>query len=210
MFRITEDKAVINRFGFNSSGHPSMLTNLLKRIQKSTLTPSPPQTKTQNSTNYKSLYTGKLLGINLGKNKKSCPNSNSDYIKGVQEFYNYADYIVVNISSPNTPGLRALQEKERIKGLLFDVLKERDSIYLAQSESKSNQQLYDMNSKLKVPVVVKIAPDLSSQEIKDIANVCMEVGIDGVIIGNSSIGRKGLKDTSIAHETGGLSGKNIM
>lgn len=113
----------------------------------------------------------KLLGVNTGKNKTSSPESHEDYIKGVKKLGAYADYIVVNISSPNTPGLRALQRREPIEELLTLAKSARDS--LAHMP----------------PLLVKIAPDCTDAELEDIASVVKSVGIDGVIISNTTVSR---------------------
>lgn len=101
MFRLEEDQAVINRYGFNSQGHATVLGRLVKRQQGQ--------------------YPHQLLGVNLGKNKSSPADSNQDYVDGMRVFGPHADYVVVNISSPNTPGLRHLQQKEVFERLIKEV-----------------------------------------------------------------------------------------
>lgn len=138
-----------------------------------------------------SLRTDRLLGLNLGKNKTSLPSSHTDYLDGVEALGSFADYLVINISSPNTPGLRSLQRREPIQELLSQAIQVR-------------------NDKLPhhPPLLVKISPDCSDEELKDIAEVCLHVGIDGVIVGNTTISRPESLKTSkeIVQEAGGLSG----
>ena len=151
----------------------------------------------------RSLKMERLLGINLGKNKVSDPNSHQDYVDGVEKLGPFADYLVVNISSPNTPGLRSLQRKQVLQDLINQVKTARDKLYHVP------------------PLLVKIAPDLSDQEIGDIASVIINTGIDGVIISNTTISRPSdlksgiiynfkLIDSSLVNETGGLSGTPLF
>ncbi|GMF30646.1 unnamed protein product [[Candida] boidinii] len=146
-FRLPQDDAVINRYGFNSSGHLSVLSTLRVRFEK-LLSANP------NATN-NSFRDGKLLAINLGKNKTG--DEIEDYVKGVQNFGPYADVLVINVSSPNTPGLRNLQSEAKLTNLLKTVVSERDNL---------PGEL--INPNLKPPVLVKIAPDLTEEEIKSI------------------------------------------
>ncbi|XP_056318915.1 dihydroorotate dehydrogenase (quinone), mitochondrial isoform X2 [Danio aesculapii] len=175
VFRLESDQAVINRYGFNSCGLSAVHERLKAREHVQS-----------------ELTKGKPLGINLGKNKLS-PDAVSDYVEGVRTLGPLADYLVVNVSSPNTPGLRDLQGKEELRHLLDKVLKERDSL---RSENR-------------LPVLVKIAPDLTTQDKQDIAEVIMEVGVDGVMVSNTTVSRPDtLKDPNKA-ETGGLSGQPL-
>lgn len=119
----------------------------------------------------RSLQENKLLGVNLGKNKLSPADSHDDYINGVKKLGPMADYIVINISSPNTPGLRSLQRREPIQQLLGQAIAARNTLTH------------------KPPLLVKIAPDCSDAELEDIAHVVKEVGIDGIIISNTTISR---------------------
>ncbi|KAI9103237.1 Dihydroorotate dehydrogenase [Phlyctochytrium arcticum] len=196
MFRLQEDGAVINRYGFNSDGHASVEFRLKDRLrryahQHRQVSSDQDSVKTAPSTFANSLHERKLLGINLGKNKLSPASSNEDYVRGVQDLGPFADYLVVNISSPNTPGLRALQRREPIEKLLVQAKFARDE-YLPH----------------RPPLLVKIAPDLSDSEIEDISIVARNVGIDGIIIGNTTISRPPhlLSDKRLTTETGGLSG----
>ncbi|XP_055951077.1 dihydroorotate dehydrogenase (quinone), mitochondrial-like [Argiope bruennichi] len=168
IFSLPEDEALINRCGFNSKGHEYVKKRLVVRDKRG------------------------ILGVNLGKNKES-ESAEEDYVQGVKEFAFTADYLTVNISSPNTPGLRSLQKRKELENLLDKVLAARDETYK------------------KPPVLLKIAPDLTYEEKKDIASVVLrkEKKIDGLIISNTTISRpESLKGTH-KNETGGLSGKPL-
>ncbi|KZT55792.1 hypothetical protein CALCODRAFT_524478 [Calocera cornea HHB12733] len=196
-FRLLPDRAIINRYGFNSDGHARVLGRLRAR-----LTGWP---EVDNHAQRRS----RVLAVNLGKNKSSSPDSIEDYLVGVRTFGALADVLVVNVSSPNTPGLRSLQARGMLEELLGEVVKERDEL---PWESKPK-------------VVVKLAPDLSSEEIEDVAAAIRETKVDGVIMGNTTVQRpttvKSRKsaytanvtrllivDTAVSlkMETGGLSG----
>ena len=188
-FRLEKDEAVINRYGFNSQGHGAALVKLQKRLDSYMKTFGTPSTY--------SLKQGTMLGVNLGKNKYSPESSHQDYLDGIETLGPYADIIVINISSPNTPGLRSLQHREPIKELLTLAKQKRDKCCPR-------------------PLVVKIAPDCDDMQLSDIASVVQEVGIDGIIIGNTTISRNGLKsgnynlvDPELVNQVGGLSGKPL-
>ncbi|KAJ3016010.1 Dihydroorotate dehydrogenase (quinone), mitochondrial [Thoreauomyces humboldtii] len=201
MFRLSADKAVINRYGFNSDGIEVVEQRLKSRIRKflhrnrQYLTPesgAPAVYPVQLPKDVPhALREGRLLGVNLGKNKVSLAESNADYVKGITQLGPFADYLVVNISSPNTPGLRALQRREPIRKLLQEVKRARD------------QTLPHLP-----PLLVKIAPDLGAEELKDIAAVVESVGIDGMIISNTTISRPATLKSGpkLTTEMGGLSG----
>lgn len=159
----------LHRYGFNSDGH-SIVFERIQSLRK--LQPS---------------ATG-MIGINLGKNKHSA-SAISDYVSGVETFAPIADYIVINISSPNTPGLRSLQNENDLKQLLQNVLAARDKI--------SN-----------VPIVLKLAPDLNDTELKEIAKVIgrKDCAVDGLIVSNTTTDRKSSLQSVSASEIGGLSG----
>ncbi|KAI9209612.1 uncharacterized protein BJ171DRAFT_484539 [Polychytrium aggregatum] len=188
MFRLPEDRAVINRYGFNSEGHQAVYDRLKSRIRNFLY-----RSASGSESLPKSLKENRLLGVNLGKNKTSPADSDDDYIKGIEKLGEFADYIVVNISSPNTPGLRALQRREPMERLMQEVKDSRDKL------------------SHRPPVVVKIAPDLTDEELDDIAQVVMKVGIDGVIISNTTISRPATlkSDPRLIREMGGLSGPPI-
>ena len=198
LFRLEEDEAAINRFGFNSVGHGAVESRVRSRFFDFLSTLGSPHSSSRDIAEYqgvKSFRSGRVLGVNLGKNKTSPADSNSDYIKGVERLGPYADYVVVNVSSPNTPGLRDLQRKEVLKKLMVDVKVARDSL----------------NVKMQPVLIVKIAPDLSDSELKDVAEIVQEVCIDGVIIGNTTISRPAslLSSSEKVCEKGGLSGKPL-
>ncbi|KAM4597092.1 dihydroorotate dehydrogenase (quinone), mitochondrial [Fundulus diaphanus] len=176
VFRLTADQAVINRYGFNSCGLAEVHTRLKARAE----------TQQEHSN------TGLPLGINLGKNKLS-PDAAADYSEGVRALGPLADYLVVNVSSPNTPGLRDLQGKAELRQLLRTVLKERDAL---QEEHKP-------------PVLVKIAPDLSAQDKQDIADVVSELEVDGLMVSNTTVSRPEALQDPHKSETGGLSGQPL-
>ncbi|CAK1585373.1 unnamed protein product [Parnassius mnemosyne] len=174
VFRLPEDSAVINRYGFNSEGH-SVVYEKIKSLDKALLNKG-------------------LLGINLGKNKLS-DDAIQDYVMGINKFIDIADYFVINISSPNTPGLRSMQKKDELKDLLSAVNKTRRS-----QQSKNNP-----------PLLLKLAPDLSLEEMKDIVSVITqkECQVQGLIISNTTIDRTSLKNQEFSSEAGGLSGKPL-
>ncbi|KAI0462352.1 Dihydroorotate dehydrogenase (quinone), mitochondrial [Komagataella kurtzmanii] len=193
-FRIPKDESVINRYGFNSSGHWNVLARLRKRFdsfvkdyQKSGQTPP-----------NNAFRPGKLLGINLGKNKTG--DEVEDYVKGIQRLGPYADVLVINVSSPNTPGLRDLQAGSKLTSLLERVVSERDKVNSA------------LDNKSKASVLVKIAPDLTEEEIKDIATSAKKARIDGIVVSNTTISRPTTyvsPNDPILQESGGLSGRPL-
>ncbi|CAG8499885.1 16001_t:CDS:2 [Cetraspora pellucida] len=206
MFRLHYDKAVINRYGFNSVGHKMVELRLRDRLRRylyqsaklhprvtaSLLASSPDGASLSDALGInRSLKDDKLLGINLGKNKSSDPESINDYVKGIKSLGPYADVLVINVSSPNTPGLRGLQRKDIFEKLLNEVIIARNSL------SGPNPAL-----------LVKIAPDLSDDELDDIADAAMKSGVDGIIVSNTTISRPNslYSDSSLVSETGGLSG----
>ena len=153
LFRLPKDKAVINRMGFNNGGLKTIAKRLAK-INKGDL----------------------IIGINIGKNKDT-PNDEAvnDYLKCFEALYPYADYFVVNVSSPNTPGLRELQEKEPLTQLLNQLQ--------AANQKKVKSR----------PILLKIAPDLTDSQLDDIVEVVKATNIDGVIANNTTISREALK-----------------
>lgn len=173
LFRLTPQEAIINRMGFNNKG----VEYVAKRLE---------QTK----------YRG-ILGINIGKNKDTpIEKSADDYLIGFRALWKFASYITINISSPNTPGLRDLQKSDLLASLLISVKQERDRIH--QLENKY------------IPLVVKISPDLNEDELQQTADVLLQQKIDGVIATNTTISRDGVEDSSYASEIGGLSGKPLF
>lgn len=171
LFRLPDDEAIINRMGFNNKGVEEVVQNLKKRNSKI------------------------IIGGNIGKNKIT-PNENalSDYEICFEALFNFVDYFVVNVSSPNTPNLRALQEKEPLTNLLLGV-----------------QKLNKAKLKPK-PVLLKIAPDLTDSQLDDIVEIVETTKIDGLIATNTTISRDGLKEDMAKVEAigaGGLSGKPL-
>ena len=166
VFRLVEDQALINRLGFNNFGAQDVVARVKKNPQNG------------------------LLGINIGPNKDT-KNRLEDYLIGLRTFYKLADYLTINISSPNTDNLRNLQEQTKLEELLKEIKNEKKNL----------------NSK--IPIVVKIAPDIKEDEIKKISDVLLQYEIEAVIISNSSDAtREKLKDIQ-KHQKGGLSGKPI-
>ena len=166
LYRLKEDQAIINRMGFNNNG----VDDAVKRLKKN-----------------KSV----LIGGNIGKNKVT-PNEEAvnDYIYCFNALFDYVDYFVVNVSSPNTPNLRALQDKAPLTHLLSTLKKLND-----KKESPK-------------PILLKIAPDLSNDQLLDIIDIVTTVNIDGVIATNTTLNREGLQSTHKT-EVGGLSGKPL-
>jgi dihydroorotate dehydrogenase len=171
LFRLKQDSAIINRMGFNNDGVQNAVKNLKKR------------------------KTNIVIGGNIGKNKVT-PNeeATSDYVKSFDALFQYVDYFVVNVSSPNTPNLRELQEKEPLKELL-QTLQQRNS---EKAESK--------------PILLKIAPDLTDEQLDDIIEIVMEINLDGVIATNTTISRENLLTNKAVVDNvgaGGVSGKPV-
>lgn len=160
VFRLSEDRAVINRYGFNSAGIDTVAKRLEAYVSTRELS--------------KRFHRSGVLGVNLGKNKTT-EDAASDYVEGVYNLAKYADYLVVNVSSPNTPGLRSLQGKQQLLELLTRVLDARNNV-----EAKENR---------KIPLLVKIAPDLTEDDKKDIAGVALELDLDGLIVSNTTLSR---------------------
>lgn len=172
IFRLVEDNAVINRLGFNNEGHEAAFQRLSSRKN----------------------HPG-IVGVNIGANKDSADRV-ADYVAGIRKFHTLASYFTVNISSPNTPGLRDLQARDSLKELLGKVLEARDEV-AAQSGARRS-------------VFLKIAPDLPDASLDDIA---AEVGLhplDGLIISNTTLSRTGLRSAKNTAEAGGLSGAPIF
>ena len=178
MFRLPEARALINRLGFNNEGLDAFITN----VQRS-------QVRAQ----------GKplLLGLNIGKNATTpIENATSDYLSCLEGVYPHADYVTVNISSPNTQNLRALQSDAALDALLSAIAERREA--LATQHGK------------RVPVFVKIAPDLDEAQVSVIAATLQRHGMDGVIATNTTISRSAVQGQRHAEETGGLSGAPVL
>jgi dihydroorotate dehydrogenase len=170
MFRLPEDGGVINRLGFNNRGLDSYTKNLKHWVDKNG---------------------SGIVGANVGKNKNT-QDGVSDFVKGVSALSDYASYLVINVSSPNTPGLRDLQARGDLKLLLEAVMMAR--------ENSSNHP----------PLLVKMAPDLSYGDKSDIAEVAMETKIDGIVVSNTTIERPDTLKNNNKSETGGLSGEPLF
>ena len=188
MFRLKADEALINRMGFNNLG-VDVVADRIRRYRQLTTYNLQPKPHTSN----RAAGTPHLIiGGNIGKNKNT-PNEDAvnDYVKCFDRLFDVVDYFVVNVSSPNTPGLRELQEKEPLKKLLGTL----------QRSNRKND--------VSRPILLKIAPDLTDSQLDDIIEIVRETGIAGVIATNTTINREGLISAENKNETGGLSGKPL-
>jgi dihydroorotate dehydrogenase len=168
IFRLPEAKGVINRLGFNNAGHQAALTRLSQRAGRSG-----------------------IVGINVGANKDALDRA-ADYAAGVRAFSTFASYLTINISSPNTPGLRDLQARDALDDLLARVMEAREE------------------ARIRRPVLLKLAPDLALDDLDDAVEVALARGVDGLIVSNTTITRPpGLTDAAMA-EAGGLSGAPLF
>jgi dihydroorotate dehydrogenase len=174
LFRLDEDAAVINRLGFNSGGLEAFATRLRARNARR--------------------HAPGIVGANVGKNRDTADGA-ADYVAGIEAVAGLADYLVCNISSPNTPGLRAMQAKAPIEDLLKRVLAARDRT--APSGKKP-------------PLLAKVGPDLSPEQLADIAEVALATGVDGLIVGNTTIERPATLKSPTKAEAGGLSGAPLL
>lgn len=169
LFRLKNHRAIINRMGFNNDGVDAMVLRLQRRQFKG------------------------LVGVNIGKNKNT-PQAQAirDYVQTMTSVFTLCDYLTVNISSPNTKGLRDLQERDT----LSDFLRELRATY---------DQLANMHNRTP-PLFLKVAPDLLEQQIRDIAELVQTHGIDGLVVSNTTLGREGVQHHIYGHQAGGLSG----
>ncbi len=172
LFRLSEDEAVINRFGFNSCGMAPFAGRLAKR---------------------RGAGNRGIVGANLGKNRDTTDGA-ADYIACVEAVTGLADYLVVNVSSPNTPGLRALQARAQIEELISRVNEARRASPLPKQP----------------PLLVKVGPDLDESEVRGIAEVALATGVDGLIVGNTTVARPSSLKSPHASAPGGLSGKPLF
>lgn len=174
MFRLPEHQAVINRLGFNNDGVDALVRNVERAERK-----------------------GGLLGINIGKNKDT-PNeiAEGDYMYCLSRVYPLADYVTINISSPNTAGLRELQEEQLLKRLIGTLREEQERLGAKHGK--------------RIPMLVKIAPDLSDADIEACARVLTELEVDGVIATNTTVSRVSVEGSRHGNEVGGLSGAPLM
>ena len=166
MFRLEEDKALINRLGFNSSGAESVCSRIKNNLPKS------------------------LLGINIGPNKDTS-NRINDYLIGLRTFYNLADYLTINISSPNTENLRSFHNQQELENLISAIDKEKKVL------------------KTKIPTTIKISPDISGNQIDQIAEVLLNYNIPAIIISNTTENNRDSLVNSNKYQKGGLSGKPL-
>ncbi len=166
VFRLPRDEAVINRLGFNNEGFAAVARRLGLRPRRG------------------------IVGVNLGANRDSADRV-GDYVAGVERFAGLADYLTINVSSPNTPGLRDLQEAEALAGLLSRV---------GEARARAGRS---------VPLFLKIAPDLDDDAVVAIVAAAIAAGIDGMVVSNTTVARAGLSDKA-AQESGGLSGRPLF
>ena len=172
IFRLERDEAVINRLGFNNDGAEVVLRRLAARAQN-----------------------GGIVGVNVGANKDS-PDRTQDYVRLIETFAPVASYFTVNVSSPNTPGLRNLQQTAELDDLLARVIDARERVRKNAGDS---------------PVLLKIAPDLSLADLDDVVHVARSRGVDGMIVANTTIGRPStLREQARSKEQGGLSGRPLF
>jgi dihydroorotate dehydrogenase len=172
LFRLERDEAVINRLGFNNDGAEAVLRRLAARAHQ-----------------------GGIVGVNVGANKDS-PDRVADYVKLIETFAPVASYFTVNVSSPNTPGLRNLQQSAQLDDLLAKVIDARERVRTNAGDS---------------PVLLKIAPDLSLAELDDVVHIARSRRVDGMIVANTTLARAStLRETNRAREQGGLSGRPLF
>jgi len=176
VFRLMPEQAIINRLGFNNQGHDAVKARLQRRKPAAGIAEG-------------------RLGVNVGANKDSSDRI-ADYILGVRTFAPLADYLTVNISSPNTPGLRNLQARGELEQLLTGVVGARDDLVEDGVPRR--------------PILLKIAPDLDDGALRDIAETVLALKVDGIIVSNTTLSRPGLRDTETAREPGGLSGRPLF
>jgi dihydroorotate dehydrogenase len=176
IFRLSDDKAIINRLGFNSAGHQAVYRRLRQRVEP---------------------YG--IVGVNVGANRDAADRA-ADYVEGIRRFSDVAAYLTINVSSPNTPGLRNLQAPAELDALLDRVLRARQEVVATGGPRR--------------PIVVKLAPDIAEADLAPIVEVVRARCLDGIAIGNTTLSRSGLADAGrkagLAGETGGLSGRPLF
>jgi dihydroorotate dehydrogenase len=171
IFRLIKERAVINRLGFNNGGHAPALARLAARARRG------------------------IIGVNIGANMDAADRI-ADYVAGLDAFYGVADYFTVNISSPNTPGLRDLQAPAQLDALLDRLMAARDEHVAAGAPSR--------------PLVVKLAPDIAEDDLPAIVERLVGHGVDGVAVSNTTLARPGLANNENARQSGGLSGRPLF
>ncbi len=174
VFRLVPDRAIVNRRGFNNAGHAAALARLVERRREGV---------------------AGVIGVNVGANRDVADRV-ADYAAGVRAFYDVASYFTINVSSPNTPGLRGLQAPAALDELLARVLETRAALVADGRPSR--------------PLVVKLAPDIAAADLEPIISVLIDRGIDGIAVSNTTLARDGLADTRLAKEAGGLSGHPLF
>jgi dihydroorotate dehydrogenase len=170
VFRLPRDHAVINRLGFNNAGHRPALERLGQRTEDG------------------------VIGVNIGANKDS-KDRIGDYVAGLEAFYDVASYFTVNISSPNTPGLRDLQAPAELARLLRRLMEARTKRIAEHKPSR--------------PIVIKLSPDIADEDLPGIVQCLVAHGVDGIAVSNTTLARRGLSDAA-AREAGGLSGRPLF
>lgn len=174
LFRLPEHRAIINRMGFNNLGVDALVRN----VEALKSRPG-------------------ILGINIGKNKDTAnENAAQDYLHCMERVYPLADYITVNISSPNTAGLRELQEEQQLRALV--------------GKLREAQEKLAAQHRLRVPLLVKVSPDLSDEDVDAVSRVLSDLAVDGVIATNTTVSRVAISQHPLAKEAGGLSGAPVL
>ena len=171
LFRLVRDRALINRLGFNNGGHAAALARMRQRLPVG------------------------VVGVNVGANRDAADRA-ADYVEGVRTFYEVASYLTINISSPNTPGLRDLQAPAALDDLLAPVLEARSDLVAAGAPRR--------------PIVVKLSPDIAAADLEPIIGVLTARSIDGIAVSNTTLARDGLAEVTLTNEAGGLSGRPLF
>jgi dihydroorotate dehydrogenase len=171
LFRLDADEAVINRLGLNSDGVAAVAARLAARAGA-----------------------GGIVGINIGANKDTVDRA-ADYVACIEALAPHVDFLTVNVSSPNTPGLRNLQQAAALDDLLARVIDARERAAVGRARK---------------PLLLKIAPDLGLADLDDVVGIARRHGVDGMVVGNTTIGRKNLRESEKAKEAGGLSGRPLF
>ncbi|MFT4325549.1 quinone-dependent dihydroorotate dehydrogenase [Candidatus Liberibacter solanacearum] len=171
VFRLIKDQAIINQLGFNNEGSYAAFSRLSK------------------------MQTSSPIGVNIGANKDS-KDFIMDYVYGIRQFFTIASYFTINISSPNTPGLRHLQKRQNLEKLLTRVMQTREEEIIKTGKS--------------VPIFLKISPDLSEEELDDIATEAISHKVEGLVVSNTTLSREGLQDSLNKEKIGGLSGSPLF
>ena len=193
VFRLLEDEALINRMGFPSRGAEFAQMQLNPNLRMNWIEQAAGFSPRKRQVSQRKWNT--ILGVNLGKNKDT-PNEEAvlDYLALLQNFAGCADYLTINVSSPNTVGLRNLQGRKALEGLLAQLNQQR---LIEQMEYKKH-----------LPILVKLAPDLGESELDDAIEAILRAGMDGIIVTNTTLGREGLR-SNLKGESGGLSGSPL-